>query len=57
MNDHGTVLKFLKSNIFSKFAILRVTINDGGSHFQNKPFSILLQRYGVRHKVAKPYHP
>ncbi|KAL6322464.1 hypothetical protein AAG906_008119 [Vitis piasezkii] len=27
------------------------------SHFCNKPFSTLLQKYGVRHKVSTPYHP
>ena len=55
-NDYKLVLKFLKENIFSRFDILREIINDGGSHFCNKPFSTLLQKYGVRHKVSTPYH-
>ncbi|RVW82528.1 Transposon Ty3-I Gag-Pol polyprotein [Vitis vinifera] len=56
-NDHKVVLKFLKENIFSRFGIPRAIISDGGSHFCNKPFSTLLQKYGVRHKVSTPYHP
>ncbi|KAL6336136.1 hypothetical protein AAG906_010424 [Vitis piasezkii] len=56
-NDHKVVLKFLKENIFSRFSIPRAIISDGGSHFCNKPFSTLLQKYGVRHKVSTLYHP
>ena len=55
-NDHKVVLKFLKENIFSRFGIPRAIISDGGSHFCNKTFSTLLQKYGVRHKVSTPYH-
>ena len=44
--DHRVVLKFLKA-----------IINDGGSHFYKKPFENLLAKYGVKHKVATPYHP
>ncbi|RVX11516.1 Retrovirus-related Pol polyprotein from transposon 17.6 [Vitis vinifera] len=32
-------------------------ISDGGAHFCNKPFEALLSKYGVKHKVATPYHP
>ncbi|RVX13105.1 Pro-Pol polyprotein [Vitis vinifera] len=32
-------------------------ISDGGAHFCNKPFEALLAKYGVKHKVATPYHP
>ena len=56
-NDHKVVLKFLKENIFSRFGIPRAIISDGGSHLYNKPFSTLLPKYGVRHKVSTPYHP
>ncbi|XP_059599273.1 uncharacterized protein LOC132255239 [Vitis vinifera] len=56
-NDHKVVLKFLKENIFSRFGIPRAVISDGGSHFCNKTFSTLLQKYGVRHKVSTPYYP
>ncbi|KAL6332051.1 hypothetical protein AAG906_020410 [Vitis piasezkii] len=35
----------------------RTTSFDGGTHFCNKPFETLLAKYGVKHKVATPYHP
>nr|CAN74665.1 hypothetical protein VITISV_043029 [Vitis vinifera] len=56
-NDHRMVLKFLKENIFSRFGVPKAIISDGGTHFCNKPFETLLAKYGVKHKVATPYHP
>ncbi|RVW73083.1 Pol polyprotein [Vitis vinifera] len=56
-NDHRVVLKFLKENIFSRFGVPKAIISDGGAHFCNKPFEALLAKYGVKHKVATPYHP
>ncbi|KAL6344436.1 hypothetical protein AAG906_039692 [Vitis piasezkii] len=56
-NDHKVVLKFLKENIFSRFGVPKAIINDGGTHFCNRPFETLLAKYGVKHKVATPYHP
>ena len=55
--DHRVVLKFLKENIFFRFGVPKAIISDGGSHFCNKPFETLLTKYGVKHKVATPYHP
>ena len=55
--DHRVVLKFLKENIFSRFGVPNSIINDGGSHFCNKPFENLLSKYGVKHKMATPYNP
>ncbi|RVW70873.1 Retrovirus-related Pol polyprotein from transposon 17.6 [Vitis vinifera] len=55
-NDHRVVLKFLKENIFSRFGVPKAIISDGGAHFCNKPFEALLSKYGVKHKVATPYH-
>ena len=55
--DHKVVLKFLKEKIFSRFEVPKAIIRDGGSHFRNKPFENLLSKYGVKHKVATPYHP
>ena len=55
--NHKAVLKFLKDNIFSRFGVPKTIISDGGSHFCNKPFENLLSMYGVKHKVATPYHP
>ena len=56
-NDHRVLLKFLKANIFSRFGVPKAIISDGGSHFCNKPFKNLVTKYGVKHKVATPYHP
>ena len=56
-NDHRVVLKFLKANIFSRFGVPKVIISDGGSHFCNKSFENLMAKYGVKHKLATPYHP
>ena len=57
INDHKVVLKFLKENIFSRFGVPKAIISDGGTRFCNKPFEALLAKYGVKHKVATPYHP
>ena len=55
--DHRVVLKFLNENIFSRFRVPKAIISDRGLHFCNKPFENLLTKYGVKHKVATPYHP
>ncbi|XP_058764942.1 uncharacterized protein LOC131638400 isoform X1 [Vicia villosa] len=55
--DGKTVIKFLKRNIFSRFGTPRVLISDGGSHFWNAPLENVLEQYGVKHKIATPYHP
>ena len=56
-NDHRIVLKFLKENIFSRFGVPKAIISDRGTHFCNKQFETLLAKYGVKHKIATPYHP
>ena len=57
-NNEGTsVTAFLKKNIFSRFGIPRAIISDGGSRFCNRLSKGLLEKYGVRHNVATPYHP
>ncbi|KAL5567330.1 hypothetical protein UlMin_030494 [Ulmus minor] len=56
-NDAKVVTRFLKKNIFTRFGTPRAIISDGGSHFCNRQFSALLTKYGVKHKVATPYHP
>ncbi|XP_014496648.1 uncharacterized protein LOC106758216 [Vigna radiata var. radiata] len=56
-NDASTFIKFLKREIFSRFGTPRVLISDGGSHFRNSQLAKVLKHYGVRHKVAAPYHP
>jgi transposase InsO family protein len=52
-----TVATFLKKNIFSRFGTPRVLISDGGSHICNAQLKKVLEHYGVRHKIASPYHP
>ena len=56
-NDHRVVLKFLEENVFSRFGVPKAIISDGGTHFYNKPFENLKAKYGMKHKVATPYHP
>ncbi|RVW12780.1 Retrovirus-related Pol polyprotein from transposon 17.6 [Vitis vinifera] len=46
-----------RENIFSRFGVPKAIISDGGTHFCNIPFKTLLAKYGVKHKVATPYHP
>ncbi|XP_075079882.1 uncharacterized protein LOC142165164 [Nicotiana tabacum] len=56
-NDPKGVLDFLKKNIFTHFGTPRAILSDGGTHFCNRAFARLLEKYGVRHKVTTPYHP
>jgi len=56
-NDAQVVINLFKKIIFPRFGVPRVVISDGGSHFISKHFENFLQRFGVRHKVATPYHP
>ncbi|XP_070040633.1 uncharacterized protein [Nicotiana tomentosiformis] len=56
-NDAKGVIGFLRKNIFTRFGIPRAIINDGGTHFCNRAFAKLLEKYDVCHKVATPYHP
>ena len=35
----------------------RAVISDGGTHFCNRNMEALLAHYGVKHKIATPYHP
>ncbi|WMV37705.1 hypothetical protein MTR67_031090 [Solanum verrucosum] len=56
-NEGKSVVQFLKRYIFARFGTPRAIISDGGSHFCNRWFSMALSKYGVKHKVATPYHP
>ena len=51
------VLRFIKSNIFSRIGTPRAVISDEGSHFCNKLFALPLAKYGVKHRVTLAYHP
>ena len=56
-NDAKVVLKFLQKYIFTRFGTPRAIISDEGTHFCNKYLGQLLDKYGVKHKVATAYHP
>ena len=56
VNDASVVCKFLRK-LFSRFGMPRVIISDRGTYFCNKNMETLLARYGVKHKIATPYHP
>ncbi|XP_075083549.1 uncharacterized protein LOC142167284 [Nicotiana tabacum] len=55
-NEARSVTAFLRKNIFTRFGILHAILSDGGSHFCNKAFTRLLEKYGVKYKVATLYH-
>ncbi|XP_070034898.1 uncharacterized protein [Nicotiana tomentosiformis] len=57
INDAKGAIGFLRKNIFTRFSTPRAIISDGGTHFCNRAFAKLLEKYGVRHKVATSYHP
>ncbi|XP_009789162.2 uncharacterized protein [Nicotiana sylvestris] len=56
-NEARSVTTFLKKNIFTRCGTPRAILSDGGSHLCNKAFMGILEKYGVKHKVATPYHP
>nr|GEV37073.1 reverse transcriptase domain-containing protein [Tanacetum cinerariifolium] len=55
-NDSRVVCKFLK-NLFARFGAPRAIISDRGTHFCNDQFTKVMQKYGVIHRFATPYHP
>ena len=54
--DHREVLRFITRCIFARFGCPKAIISDGGSHFNNSHFRVLL-KYGVHHRITTPYHP
>nr|GEV65933.1 reverse transcriptase domain-containing protein [Tanacetum cinerariifolium] len=55
-NDARVVCKFLKS-LFARFGAPRDIISDRGTHFCNDQFTKVMQKFGVTHRLATPYHP
>jgi len=51
------IVKFLRENIFSRYGMPRVIINNHGTHFDNHFFGVLLKRYSIIHRLATAYHP
>ncbi|KAL8108826.1 hypothetical protein AgCh_025065 [Apium graveolens] len=56
-NDMKVVLNFLHKQIFTRFGTPRVIISDEGSHFCNRKFTAMMQRYNMNHRIATSYHP
>nr|GEW54935.1 reverse transcriptase domain-containing protein [Tanacetum cinerariifolium] len=54
-NDSRVVCKFLK-NLFAQFGAPRAIINRG-TQFCKDQFTKVMQKYGVTHLLATPYHP
>nr|GEU78769.1 reverse transcriptase domain-containing protein [Tanacetum cinerariifolium] len=55
-NDSRVVCKFLK-NLFARFGAPNAIISNRGTHFSNDQFTKVMQKYGVTHRLATPYHP
>nr|GEX70904.1 reverse transcriptase domain-containing protein [Tanacetum cinerariifolium] len=55
-NDAQVVCKFLK-NLFAQFGTPRAIISDRETHFCNDQFAMVMQKFGVSHRLATPYHP
>nr|GEU52435.1 reverse transcriptase domain-containing protein [Tanacetum cinerariifolium] len=55
-NDARVVCKFLK-NLCARFGAPRAIISDRGTYFCNDQFTKVMQKYGVTHRLATPYHP
>lgn len=56
-NNTNVLLKFQKKYIFIRFGTPMAIISDEGKNFCNCQFDVLLQKYGIKHKVATTYHP
>ena len=56
-NDANSVVSFLQKNILSRFGTPRTIISDGRSHFANKIFAKLMNRYGIKHVMSLACHP
>ena len=52
INDANIVVGFIQRNILSRFEAPRTIISNEGSHFANKLFSKLMNKYGVRHVMG-----
>nr|GEZ28902.1 hypothetical protein [Tanacetum cinerariifolium] len=56
LTSHGNVYILVAVDYVSKHGILKAIISDGGSHFKNFKFGKLLKHYGVKYRIATPYH-
>ncbi|XP_070023220.1 uncharacterized protein [Nicotiana sylvestris] len=56
-NEARSVTTFLKKNIFTWFDTPRAILSNRWSHLCNKDFTGLLEKYGIKDKVATTYNP
>lgn len=56
-NEAHSITAFFRKNIFSQFGMPRAIIIHRGPYFYNYLFKSLLEKYGVNHRMEKPYHP
>lgn len=56
-NDSQIVSNILKNNVFARFRVPRVLINDGGTQFYNKYLEDDLAKCNVKYELYTPYHP
>jgi hypothetical protein len=51
------VIKFLFTDIFTRFGIPRELVTDGGPPFSSHGFKATLQKYHIQQRMTTPYHP
>lgn len=56
-NDAKVMINFLIKNIFFRHGTPRAIIRVEATHFCNKMFENLMEKYGVKHKVSIVCHP
>jgi transposase InsO family protein len=47
----------IKNVIFPCYAVPRILLSDGGTHFTGNSFRKCLSKLGIEHRVATAYHP
>jgi len=55
-NESKVVVRFLRENIFARYAMPRAIISDQGTHLDNRSFDALLNRYSILHRMETTYH-
>jgi hypothetical protein len=51
------VIKFLFTDIFTRFGMPRELVTDGGPPFSSHGFQATLQKYHIQQRMTTPYHP
>jgi hypothetical protein len=51
------VIKFLSTDIFTRFGMPRELVTDGGPPFSSHGFKATLQKYHIQQRMTTPYHP